>query len=142
MEPNTGAIKVRTGLVWAIEIGSEIAQLVKVDLDRRNQGGGPIICHPRQAVWVFLVRSDIPAPVIDRESRLWAGRVKVLEHGHQVALPSPEARGVFYRGWITATHSPYRPSGLAVLDSVRTVLTGVDAVTVTTRLPVMALRTA
>lgn len=137
VEPNTGSISVRAGLVWGIELPSEIAQLVKIDLDRRRHGGGPIICHPRNATWTFLVRSDIPATVIAREAPLWRNRVKILERGTSIALPSPCGRGVFYRGWISATHGPYRPSGMSVVDSIRTVLLAFADAETTTRLPVL-----
>ncbi|MFC8047806.1 DNA-directed RNA polymerase subunit beta [Nocardia sp. NPDC057353] len=123
VDPATGAINVRVGLVWAIEMPSHLGQLVKIDLDRRRQGGGPIVCHPRRATWTFLTRSQVPAGILTHEAPLWSNhRIVILQSGAQVALPSPQGRGIFYRGWINATQSPYRPSGLAVLNSVRSVL--------------------
>lgn len=122
VDPNTGRISVRAGLVWAIELPAALAQMVKVDLDRRQHGGGPVISHPRDARWTFLVRSDIPARVAARDMPLWRNRVTILREGDDITLPSPSDRGHFYRAWITPAHSSFRPSGLDVLDSIRVCL--------------------
>ncbi|MFC3965467.1 DNA-directed RNA polymerase subunit beta [Nocardia jiangsuensis] len=136
VDPVTGGINVRVGLVWAVEIPSHIAQLVKIDLHRRGQGGGPIVCNPRRAVWTFLIRSEVPAAVAAREAPLWNGhRMAILAPGTQVPLPSPQGRGVFYRRWITAPPGPYRPSGLVVLGSVRAALSALNQNATTTRIP-------
>ncbi|MET7767517.1 DNA-directed RNA polymerase subunit beta [Nocardia sp. NPDC005366] len=126
VDPNTGRISVRAGLVWAIQLPSELAQMVKMDLDRRQHGGGPVISHPREAQWTFLIRSDIPAQVAARDTTLWRSRVKILRDGADIMLPSPSDQGHFYRAWITPAHSSFRPSGLAVLDSIRVCLTAYD----------------
>ncbi|MFC8525653.1 DNA-directed RNA polymerase subunit beta [Nocardia sp. NPDC057227] len=136
INPATGGINVRVGLIWAIEMPSYIGQLAKGDLDRRRQGGGPIVCHPCRAVWTFLTRSDVPAAVAAQEAR--SGTVsglRSLSPAGKVPLPSPQGRGVFYRRWITLTPGPYRPSGLAVLTSVRTVLSAVNQNSITTCIP-------
>ncbi|WP_216905436.1 hypothetical protein [Nocardia noduli] len=78
VDPNTGRISVRAGLLWAIQLPAELAQMVKMDLDRRQHGGGPVISHPREAQWTFLIRSDIPAQVAARDTVLWRSRVKIL----------------------------------------------------------------
>ncbi|WP_405179217.1 DNA-directed RNA polymerase subunit beta [Nocardia sp. NBC_01377] len=122
VEPGTGRISVRAGLVWAIQLPAELAQMVKMDLDRRQHGGGPIISHPREGQWTFLTCSDIPARIAARDVPLWRNRVTILNDGAEIMLPSPSDRGLFYRAWITPAHSTFRPSGLAVLDSIRVCL--------------------
>ncbi|WP_405181541.1 DNA-directed RNA polymerase subunit beta [Nocardia sp. NBC_01377] len=123
VDPTTGCIRVRAGLVWAVQLPAELAQIVKMDLDRCQHGGGPVISHPRQAQWTFLTRSDIPARIAVRDLPLWRDQVKILRDGADIMLPSPSDRGPFYRAWITPAHSAFRPSGLAVLDSIRVCLT-------------------
>ncbi|MGN2639047.1 DNA-directed RNA polymerase subunit beta [Nocardia takedensis] len=132
VDAKTGLISFRAGLVSALEMSSQVAQAVKIDLDRRLRGGGPIISHPRNARWMFLVRSDIPAQIVERDESLWRDRVRLLTGGEQIALPSPAACGVFYRAWIHAAHSPFRPSGLVVAESVRSVLSAMDMSETTT----------
>ncbi|WP_141813011.1 hypothetical protein [Nocardia bhagyanarayanae] len=102
---------------------AEVGQMVKAELDARRQGGGPIITTPRTATWTFLVPSDIPATMIAAEAVLYRSRrVVVFGNGDFVALPSPADQGSEYRGWITAAHSVFRPSGRAVLYAVHAVL--------------------
>lgn len=141
-DPTSGLINFPTGLVWAVEMTSELAQRVKTDLDRRGLGGGPIISHPRSARWTFLVRSDVPLRVREDELSSWGGRVRLLTGGEQVGLPSPAECGVFYRAWINAPQSPYRPSGLPIVESARRVLSARGMVETTAKLPVLAIATA
>ncbi|SNY88750.1 hypothetical protein SAMN04244553_5735 [Nocardia amikacinitolerans] len=124
LDPATGRIGFTAGMVWAVAIPSEVGQMVKADLDARKQGGGPIVTHPHSHTWTFLVRSDIPATMIAAESAwLRTCRIAILGNGDRVALPSPTDQGSDYRGWITAAHSVFRPSGRAVLHSVHSFLT-------------------
>ncbi|MEV0027712.1 DNA-directed RNA polymerase subunit beta [Nocardia sp. NPDC050793] len=124
LEPATGRIGFIAGMVWAVAMPSEVGQMVKADLDTKKQGGGPIVTHPRSHTWTFLVRSDIPATMIAAEAALFRGRrIAILGNGDRVALPSPTDQGSDYRGWITAAHSAFRPSGRAVLYSVHACLT-------------------
>ncbi|MCP2296892.1 hypothetical protein APR11_003324 [Nocardia amikacinitolerans] len=119
VEPGTGRISFTAGMVWAIEMPSELGQSVKIHLDTTKQGGGPIVTHPRSHTWTFLVRSDIPATMVAAEAALYRSRrITVLGNGERVALPSPADEGSEYRGWITAAHSLFRPSGRAVLYGV------------------------
>ncbi|MGN2641154.1 hypothetical protein ACTD5D_34330 [Nocardia takedensis] len=83
----------------------------------------------------FFGSSDIPAGVIARDESLWGDRVRLLARGELVGLPSPSGCGVFYRGWIHAAHSPHRPSGLAVVESARSVLRAMTPVETTAELP-------
>lgn len=135
-DPASGLIGFAAGMVWAVEMPSELAQAVKIDMDRRRVGGGPIISHPRSTRWTFLVRSDIPAPARENESLSRRG-IQVLAGGEQIGLPSPAECGVFYRAWINAPNSPYRPSGAAVLESAYRVLHAISMVETTTVLPVL-----
>ena len=135
-DSTSGVIGFATGMVWAVEMASELAQSVKIDMDRRRVGGGPIISHPRSARWTFLVRSDIPVPTRGDDSLARNG-IRVLSGGEQVELPSPAECGVFYRAWINAPSSPYRPSGAAVLESTHRVLHAVSMVENTAVLPVL-----
>ncbi|WP_084483369.1 hypothetical protein [Nocardia amikacinitolerans] len=122
-QPATGRISFTAGMVWAIAMPSELGQMVKVHLERHKQGGGPIVTHPRSHTWTFLVRSDIPATMIAAEAALYrARRITVLGNGDHVALPSPADQGSEYRGWITAAHSVFRPSGRVVLYAVHACL--------------------
>ncbi len=110
-------------MVWAVAMPAEVGQMVKVELEAKRHGGGPIITMPRTATWTFLVRSDIPATMIAAEAALYRShRVAVLGNGDFVALPSPADQGSEYRGWITAAHSVFRPSVRAVLYAVHAVL--------------------
>ncbi|MGV9611356.1 DNA-directed RNA polymerase subunit beta [Nocardia xishanensis] len=123
LQPETGRIGFTAGMVWAVSMPADVGQMVKVELDAKKHGGGPIITTPRTATWTFLVRSDIPATMIAAEAALYRDRrVAVLGNGDFVALPSPTDQGSEYRGWITAAHSVFRPSGRAVLYAVHAVI--------------------
>ncbi|MEV0338527.1 DNA-directed RNA polymerase subunit beta [Nocardia sp. NPDC050713] len=117
VEPDTGRISFTAGMVWAIEMPSELGQSVEFHLETTKQGGGPIVTHPRSRTWTFLVRSDIPATMVAAQAALSRSRrITVLGNGDRIALPSPADQGSEYRGWITAAHSTFRPSGRAVLS--------------------------
>ncbi|WP_459545148.1 hypothetical protein [Nocardia sp. X0981] len=45
--------------------------------------------------------------------------VSVVRTGATIALPSPTDRGELFRRWIQPPHCPYRPSGRAVIGSIR-----------------------
>lgn len=137
VDSRTGGIRVRSDSVAAVQMPSSIAQLVKIDLDR-HQTMGPIISHPRVGVWVFLVRSDISDSVCAREASLWRGRIEIAGPGQLVALPSPADRGGLYRAWIRGPHMPFRPSGLVLVESIRTVLMALGSTEITTELPIVA----
>lgn len=118
-DPDSGRITMRTNLIWAIVMPSDLGQRTKVCLEHRGRGGGPIISHPRSGGWTFLVRSDIALATLNGVKPY---RVRVIGHGEEIALPSPADRGSFFRAWIVAAHTPHRPSGGEVMDAVRTVL--------------------
>lgn len=116
LEPRHGGITFRAGFVWGLMMPSELGQRVKVELERAG-GGGPIVAHPRSGTWTYLVRSDIPAARMDDFHALFRRGIRLIAEGGVIALPSPADTDPTYRAWITAAHSPFRPSGLAVLDA-------------------------
>lgn len=118
IDPNTGRITLRIGTVSAVLMPSDLGQHVKINLDRRKLGGGPIISHPRSHTWIFLARPDIPTRPQPTNIRLWNSHATILETGAEIALPSPTDRGLTYRAWITPAHTLFRPSGRALLESI------------------------
>ncbi|MBF6216201.1 DNA-directed RNA polymerase subunit beta [Nocardia puris] len=118
----TGRISFTTNLVWAISMPADVGHAVKLDLERRQRDGGPIISHPRSHTWTMLVRSDIPLREVPDIAQLRRFGVQVLRRGHEIVLPSPTDRGAQVRAWITAPCSTFRPSGMVALESVRMAL--------------------
>ncbi|MFE9790061.1 hypothetical protein ACFYO7_32300 [Nocardia salmonicida] len=55
IDPDTGRITMKAGLVGAVMMPTELAQRVKVALDVRGIAPLPIIGHPRAGMWTFLV---------------------------------------------------------------------------------------
>ncbi|WP_280471512.1 DNA-directed RNA polymerase subunit beta [Nocardia cyriacigeorgica] len=109
--------------VWALMMPSALGLAVKSDLERcRNHdvgiGAGPIISHVRSGRWSFLVEPDIPD-----ETALFAEmfrlNVSIVRTGATIALPSPSDPGELFRRWIHLPPCTIRPSGLAVIDSIR-----------------------
>ncbi|MFD3511009.1 DNA-directed RNA polymerase subunit beta [Nocardia sp. NPDC058666] len=115
----TGRITMRAGSTGAVMMPADLAQRVKIELDRRNEGPCPIIGQPRAGVWIYLVRSDL-RPILDPAvlARLWQARVVVIRDG-DIALPSPAPDQRVSRTWIAPASTPFRPSGTTVLDCVR-----------------------
>ncbi|MEV0357675.1 DNA-directed RNA polymerase subunit beta [Nocardia sp. NPDC050697] len=119
LEPPTGRIFFTTGRLWAISMPAALGQGVKMHLDRRHGGGGPIISHPRSHTWTLLTRADAPIRVVRDEAMLQHYGVRILRGGQRIALPSPADRGAQFRGWIFPARSTFCPSALVVLASVR-----------------------
>ncbi|UGT64420.1 DNA-directed RNA polymerase subunit beta [Nocardia asteroides] len=122
LEPPTGRIFFQTGRVWAITMPAALGQAVKLHLERRHGGGGPIISHPRSHTWTLLTRADAPIRAVRDEPMLQHFGVHILRGGQRVALPSPADRGGQFRRWILPARSTFCPSGLTVLASARTAL--------------------
>ncbi|WP_236573378.1 DNA-directed RNA polymerase subunit beta [Nocardia caishijiensis] len=122
IDPPTGRIMMRAGLVGAVMMPAELAQRVKTLLDQRGVAPLPIIGHPRAGMWTFLVRSDI-RPVGDaiEVARLWKARVVVIGDG-DIALPSPLPNSLVLRTWISPAIGTFRPSGAVVLECARACL--------------------
>lgn len=111
IDPVTGRITMRAGLVGAVMMPTELAQRVKTTLEGRGVTPLPIIGHPRADMWTFLVRNDIQ-PIGDAidVARLWEARVVVIREG-DIALPSPAPDALMVRTWISPAISSFRPSG-------------------------------
>ncbi|MBH0775787.1 DNA-directed RNA polymerase subunit beta [Nocardia bovistercoris] len=118
VDPRHGGITFRAGLVWGLMMASELGRRVKLELERTGRGGGPIVSHPRSGTWCFLVRSDIPTTRLTEDAALFRSGVRVIADGAVIALPSPVDTDPAYRAWISAAHSPFRPSGMSVLEAV------------------------
>ncbi|WP_054815109.1 hypothetical protein [Nocardia arizonensis] len=121
VDPRHGGITFRAGLVWGLMMPSELGQRVKFELERGGRGGGPIVSHPRSGTWCFLVRSDIPTARLAGFAALFRRGIQLVGDGGLIALPSPTDTDPGYRAWITPAHSPFRPSGVSVLDATDTV---------------------
>ncbi|MEV0538213.1 DNA-directed RNA polymerase subunit beta [Nocardia salmonicida] len=124
IDPVTGQITMRAGMVGAVMMPTELAHRVKTTLDVRGVAPLPIIGHPRAATWTFLVRGDITAIADPAEvARLWKARVVVIRDG-DIALPSPAPDPLMVRTWISPAVSAFRPSGAVVLECARHCLPG------------------
>lgn len=123
IDPTTGRITMRAGLVGAVMMPTEIARRVKTILDLRGIAPLPIVGHPRADMWTFLTRSDI-RPIKDpvEIARLWKARVVVIREG-DIALPSPIPDSLMVRTWVSPAISAFRPSGEVVIACARSCLT-------------------
>ncbi|TDP28234.1 hypothetical protein [Nocardia ignorata] len=122
VDPDTGRITMRAGLVGAVMMPTGLGQRVKSSLDFRGLAPLSIIGHPRADMWTFLVRADIrsigdPAEV----ARLWKARVVVIRDG-DIALPSPVPDPLMVRNWISPATSAFRPSGAVVIATTLSIL--------------------
>lgn len=122
LDPVTGRITMRAGLVGAVMMPTGLAQRVKTILDMRGVAPLSIIGHPRANMWTFLVRTDIrqigdPAEV----ARLWEARVVVIREG-DIALPSPAPDPLTIRTWESPATSAFRPSGAVVIGCALSIL--------------------
>ncbi|MGF0316437.1 DNA-directed RNA polymerase subunit beta [Nocardia fluminea] len=124
IDPVTGRITMRAGLVGAVMMPTDLAHRVKTRLDVRGVAPLPIIGHPRAAMWTFLVRADI-RPIADPEqvARLWEARVVVIREG-DIALPSPASDPLMVRTWVSPAISAFRPSGSVVVHCALGLLPG------------------
>ncbi|MEU3010071.1 DNA-directed RNA polymerase subunit beta [Nocardia asteroides] len=122
IDPVTGRITMRAGLVGAVMMPTGLAQQVKINLDVRGIAPLSIIGYPRADMWTFLVRTDIqpigdPADV----ARLWKARVVVIRDG-DIALPSPAPDPLMIRTWVSPATSAFRPSGAVVIATALSIL--------------------
>ncbi|MEV6361384.1 DNA-directed RNA polymerase subunit beta [Nocardia asteroides] len=122
IDPFTGRITMRAGLVGAVMMPTRLAQRVKTSLDMRGIAPLSIIGHPRADMWTFLVRADI-RPIGDpaEVARLWKARVVVIRDG-DIALPSPAPDPLMVRNWISPATSAFRPSGAVVIATTLSIL--------------------
>ncbi|MGW6700015.1 DNA-directed RNA polymerase subunit beta [Nocardia sp. NPDC055049] len=113
IDPATGRITMKAGMVGAVMMPTDLARRVKNGLDVRGVTPLPIIGHPRADMWTFLVRSDIkPIGEPENVARLREARVVVIREG-DIALPSPDP--LMVRTWVSPAISAFRPSGSVVL---------------------------
>lgn len=113
-----GRIIVPTGSVGAITMPAQLGASVKNHMLTRTMRLGPIVSHPRSKRWSFLIRPDVPD-----DMRLFAElfrlNVCMSPFGAQIALPSPVCGPISFRTWVQAPRDSFRPSGLAVVESIR-----------------------
>ncbi len=120
VDPDSGVITMRAGLVCGVMMPAALGQAVKVDLEQRRLGGGPIVSHPRSDTWTFLTRSDISQKLLDDTgAELFRHGVTVIGTGVEIRLPSPSASPNSVRYWISPARGPFRPSGVVVVEAVR-----------------------
>ncbi|MEV0855709.1 DNA-directed RNA polymerase subunit beta [Nocardia fluminea] len=116
VNPATGRITMKAGMVGAVMMPTDLARRVKTDLDVRGVAPLPIIGHPRADMWTFLVRSDLePIGEPENVARLWEARVVVIREG-DIALPSPLPDPLMVRTWVSPAISAYRPAGSVVVQ--------------------------
>ncbi|WP_040777784.1 hypothetical protein [Nocardia pneumoniae] len=113
-----GRIIVPTGSVGAITMPAPLGARVKNHMLDRKVGLGPIVSHPRSKRWSFLARPDVPDDT-KLFAELFRLNVSVSPFGAQIALPSPTSGPISFRTWVHAPRDLFRPSGLAVVDSIR-----------------------
>ncbi|WP_067471000.1 hypothetical protein [Nocardia amamiensis] len=117
VQPEIGSIVVPAGRVGAITMPHQLGAGVKSRMHSQGVKLGPIVSHPRSKRWTFLIVPDVPD-----ESRLFSElfrlNVYVTRVGAQIALPSPVARGTGFRTWVTLPRDKFRPSGIAVVESI------------------------
>ncbi|UGT53972.1 DNA-directed RNA polymerase subunit beta [Nocardia asteroides] len=123
VDPVTGRITMRAGLIGAVMMPTALAHHVRTALDVRGVAPLPIIGHPRADMWTFIVRADIQ-PIGDpaEVARLWKARVVVVRDG-DIALPSPVSDPLMVRTWVSPAISAFRPSGAVVIACAQACLT-------------------
>ncbi len=97
-QPALGWIAFNAGRTGALTMPTPLAVQVRERMQRRGGAVGPTIVHLRSNRWTFLIRPDVP---------------------------SPTYRSREIRRWIEIPHSTFRPSGMAVVEAIRT-CTGID----------------
>lgn len=119
IHPEIGRIVVKAGAVGAITMPALLGQRVRDDLLRRRSTLGPIMSHLRSARWTFLVRPDVRDD-IQLFAELLRHNVSIVPIGGDIALPSPGDTHTGYRQWVVPPRDTFRPSGLEIIDTVRT----------------------
>lgn len=124
IDPTTGRITMKAGMVGAVMMPTDLARRVKNNLEFRGITPLPIIGHPRADMWTFLIRSDIkPIGEPENVARLWEARVVVIREG-DIALPSPAPDPLVVRTWVSPAISAFRPSGSVVVHCALGLLPG------------------
>ncbi|WP_280493769.1 DNA-directed RNA polymerase subunit beta [Nocardia asiatica] len=117
VHPQLRQLFIPSGSVGAVTVPAELGAAVKCHMQGHGVPPGPIVSHPRSKRWTFLVVPDIPDDVA-LFGELFRLNASVARLGAQIALPSLADRHGF-RVWVQAPRDSYRPSGLAVIESIR-----------------------
>ncbi|WP_069167888.1 DNA-directed RNA polymerase subunit beta [Nocardia altamirensis] len=118
VRPDVERIVFTSGSVGAVTMPAELAAPVKAYMLSRHSRIGPVISHPRSKRWTFLVRPDIPDEV-QLFAELFRRNASVARWGAEVVLPSPYDRHMTYRVWVNSPRDGFRPSGMAVVEAMR-----------------------
>lgn len=118
VQPQLRQLFIPSGSVGGITVPAELGAAVKSHMQGRGLQIGPIISHPRSKRWTFLVVPDVPGDDMTLFAELFRLNASVARLGAQIALPSPADRHGF-RVWVQPPRDSYRPSGLAVIESIR-----------------------
>ncbi|WP_280484570.1 DNA-directed RNA polymerase subunit beta [Nocardia cyriacigeorgica] len=116
--PEIGRIVMPADHVWAVMMPAHLGQRVRIHLRNRGAETGPIISHLRSNRWSYLVRPDLPDETA-LFAELFRIDVSVVRTGGTIALPSPTDRGARFRRWIQPPRCAFRPSGQAIVASIR-----------------------
>ncbi|WP_280445120.1 DNA-directed RNA polymerase subunit beta [Nocardia brasiliensis] len=119
IRPEFARLEFTVGSVGAVMMPARIGALVKARMLAQPYGqAGPIVSHPRSKRWTFLVHPDIPYDIA-LFAELGRDNVSVVPVGSEVPLPSPFAQLLSYREWVLEPINDFRPSGLAVVNMIR-----------------------
>lgn len=116
--PEIGRITVRAGFVGAVTMPAALGEQVHDELIYHRNPLGPIISHVLSKRWTFLVRPDLPDDV-RLFAELFRLNVSIVPIGGEIALPSPGYPGTGYREWVVAPENAFRPSGVSIVNTVR-----------------------
>ncbi|TLF76583.1 DNA-directed RNA polymerase subunit beta [Nocardia cyriacigeorgica] len=116
VEPRSGRIVMRACAIGAVTMPAHYGGMVLV----RSPIAGPVVAHPRSRRWSFLVQRDVPDDT-KLFMELFRLDVSVSPLGAEIVLPSPGERGPGFRVWVKPPHDGVPPSGMAVVDAVRSV---------------------
>ncbi len=118
VQPQLRQLFIPSGSVGGVTVPAELGAAVKGHMQGCGLPPGPIVSHPRSKRWTFLVVPDVPNDDVVLFGELFRLNASVSRLGAQIALPSPMDRHGF-RVWVQPPRDSYRPSGLAVIESVR-----------------------
>ncbi|MEU2038274.1 DNA-directed RNA polymerase subunit beta [Nocardia niwae] len=118
IQPQLRQIFIPSGSVGGITVPAELGAAVKGHMRVHGFRLGPILSHPRSKRWTFLVVPDVSTDDIALSGELFRLNASVARLGAQIALPSPADRHGF-RVWVQPPRDSYRPSGMAVIESIR-----------------------
>ncbi|TLF92969.1 DNA-directed RNA polymerase subunit beta [Nocardia cyriacigeorgica] len=116
VEPRSGRIVMRACAIGAVTMPAHCGGLVLA----RSSIVGPVVAHPRSRRWSFLVQRDVPDDT-KLFMELFRLDVSVSPLGAEIVLPSPGESGPGFRVWVKPPHDSVPPSGMAVVDVVRSV---------------------